>query len=86
MGGLPCRHWSEAISAPLVTMKCSNTTGERAVVCVQHTLRWTSLTCNVSKMILVTYKIDVHPAAADRRPPMVRLLRWRDGHRDCPSR
>ena len=64
MDELPCRRWSEAISAPLATMKCSNTTDERAVVCMQHALRRTSLTCNVSKMILVTYKIGAHPSGA----------------------
>jgi hypothetical protein len=79
MDELPCRRWSEAISAPLVTMKCSNTTGERAVVCMQHTLRRTSLTCNLSKMILVTYKSDVHPTAEDvlrLHPQLPHLRGW----------
>jgi len=61
MDEVSCRRRSAAISAPLVTMKCRNTASERVVVCMQQTLRRTSLTRNMFKMILVTYKIDVHP-------------------------
>lgn len=62
MDRLPSRCWSEGISAPRAAMQCGNATGGRAFVCVQHALRRTSLTCKISKMILIPPQTDVHPS------------------------
>jgi hypothetical protein len=61
-------------------MQCGNATGGRAFVCMQHALRRTSLTCKISKMILIPHKIDVHPTPALEAP--VRRCRLLELRRD----